>query len=273
MSRLSKDDAYTTEEIHDDNWDNLDISKENKLEKVILWDFDSILHLVLYSGYSDKLDDNGKKVRNPEYTEADLEMLQGKLTEMTLKILNIIESRVNILACYIVVKGVGNYRKDILPTYKAHRLPPNPLINKLYEYTRIAHQAISMDGCEAEDVIFTLSSKINHQGVILRIDSDLGQIPGIHFDYKKNIWMKISEEEALHNKYKKLCCADSGDNVKTTPGIGIAYFNKNFSLGMTVEQYEEALYKAHLKAWKNDEIKAKEQMELGKQLLTLKYMG
>lgn len=269
MSRLSQDNTYNNEyveELHDDNWNNLDISKENKLDKVILWDFDSILHLVLYSGKDEKGN------RNPEYTEADLEMLQGKLTEMTLKILNLVESKVNILACYIAIKGKGNFRKNILPSYKAHRLPPNPLINKLYEYSRIAHQAISMDDCEAEDLIFTLSSKINHQGVILRIDSDLGQIPGIHYDYKKNIWMKISEEEALHNKYRKLCCADSGDNVKTTPGIGISYFNKNFTLGMSVEQYEEALYKAHLKAWKNDEIKAKEQMELGRQLLTLKYM-
>jgi len=240
---------------------------ENKPDVVILWDYDTMLHFCLYSG---KNPDTGE--RNPEYGEDDIEFVQGKLTEMTLKILNKIENRVNPLAVYIWGKGKGNFRKDIYPEYKAHRPPPNPLINKLYEYARVAHQMKSMDGCEAEDAVYTLSCKINHSGVIVAIDSDTLSIPGLHYNYKLDKWFRISEEEAIYYKYKKLCLSDVGDGVKTTPGIGIKYFEKNFKLGMSEEEYEEQLWKAYLKAWKNDENKAKEQLELGKQLLLLKNM-
>ena len=58
---------------------------------VVLWDFDSIIHLTLYAGK----DNFGN--RNLEYTQHDLEYLKGKLTEMTLKILNNVEEYFYIL--------------------------------------------------------------------------------------------------------------------------------------------------------------------------------
>jgi len=263
---MNRSESLSSEEkIHDDGISTVLVNLEDKPEKIILWDYDTILHHCMYSG---KNGETGE--RNPEFGEQDIEYLQGKLTEMTLKVLNNVEKYFSILALYIWVKGKGNFRKEISPEYKSNRPAPNPVINKLYDYAKLAHQTINADGHEAEDGIFTMSTKIDNNGIILGVDSDLLQIPGIHYNYQKDIWRKISPQEAVHYKYKKLCLSDVGDGVKTTPGIGKVYFEKNFRIGMSLEQYEEALWQAHLKAWKGDKVKAKEQLELGKQLLLLK---
>lgn len=148
MSRLSVDNTYTTEEtIHDDGFSSLGVSTEIKENKVVIWDFDSMLHHCLYSGKNEL----GEK--NPEYTEADLEFLQGKLTEMTLKVLNNIEKYYNIIACYIFIKGQKTFRKEIFSDYKSNRPPANPLINKLYDYAKVAHQAIESGEFEGKSVV------------------------------------------------------------------------------------------------------------------------
>lgn len=267
LNRTQEENNYNGEEI-DDGFSTLGIDvNEPKQSKVVLWDYDTMLHHCMYSG---KNPETGEK--NPEFEEKDIEYLQGKLTEMTLKVLNLVEEKFSILALYIWVKGKGNFRKELSSEYKAKRPAPNPVINKLYDYAKLAHQTIPADGYEAEDGIYTMSTKIDNNGIILGVDSDLLQIPGIHYNYQKNVWRKISNEEALHLKYKKYCLSDVGDGVRTTPGIGKVYFEKNFKIGMTIEEYEHQLWLAHLKAWKNDEVKAKEQMELGRQLLSLKII-
>lgn len=253
---------------HDDNISSvIDFSKPEgyiKESKVVLWDADSIIHHAMYSG-KDELGN-----RNPEFTEADLEMLQGKLSEMVLKVLNSVEKYYNMLSCYIFIRGKNNFRKTLLESYKANRPTPNPLIHKLYDYIKVAHGAIESDNCEAEDMVFTLSKKIDNNGIILYVDHDLEEIPSIFYNYQKDKWLKINEKQAIYNKYKKLCISEAGDNVKTTPGIGIKYFEKNFSIDFNEAQYEAALWQAYIKAWKGDERKAQEMLILAKNLLLLK---
>lgn len=239
---------------------DLNAPKENR---IILWDADSVVHFVLYSGK----DEFGN--RNPEYTEADLEMLQGKLTEFVLKTLNSVEKYYNILACYIFIKGKNNFRKELLPTYKANRPPVNPIINNLYEYFKIAHQAIESFGAESEDYVYTVSKKIDNNGIILSIDHDTDEISGIHYNYKKDIWKKITPEQAKMSKYQKLIVSESGDNVNLAKGLGIKHFEKFYNSNMTDEEIETQLLKSYTKVWKTEEL-AKEKLELAKQLLYLK---
>tara|TARA_R110000868_G_scaffold179968_3_gene420440 strand:+ start:3440 stop:4240 length:801 start_codon:yes stop_codon:yes gene_type:complete len=265
MSRLSQDNTYITEE-HDDNWGSLEISIEQKQDKVLIIDYDSLLHTCLYSGK----DELGNK--NPEYTEDDLELLFGKLTEQTLKLINTVESKFNILACYSFIKGKNNFRKLIYPEYKAHRPPPNPLINKLYEYAKVAHSVIESYGAEADDYVYTVSKKIDHTGIIASIDKDLKQIPGIHYNYNKNIWCKVTEKEGLFNLYTQFVVGDTTDGIKGAKGVGISWVNKNMNIDMSKEQLGEAVFQAYVKSTKGDLELAKTEMELNKQLLTLKYM-
>ena len=89
------------------------------------------------------------------------------------------------------------------------------------------------------------------------------------YNYKKDVWLKITEKEAIHNLYKKLCIGETGDNVNLTPKIGIKYFEKNFNIDMSIEEYEKALYETYLKVWKEEDL-TKEKLELAKQLISLK---
>ena len=260
MSRLNIED-----DVYNDGISEIISNLNAPREKiVVLWDFDSVVHLVLYSGK----DEFGN--RNPEYMENDLELLKGKLTEMTLKTLNTVEKYFDIVSCYIFIKGNSNFRKELYPEYKANRPSTNPLIKELYKYAIEMHQAIPADNCEAEDMVYRVSKEINHEGLILFVDHDLLEIPSRFMNYKTGIFSKVSEKEATYNLYKKLCLSEPGDNVKTSPGIGEKYFQKNFHIDMTIEEYEEALFKAYLKAWKNDVEKATEQLTLAKKLLMLR---
>lgn len=244
--------------------DVIDVNGE-KEDKVVLWDFDSMIYYCLWSGK----DELGNP--NPEYTENDLEFLYGKMSEMILKHLNTIETYFNIIGCYIFIRGKSNFRKEIYPDYKANRPEKHPLTNYLYDYVIQNHGAIESLNCEAEDSVAQASNKLNHQGLILYVDHDLEELPSLMYNYQKEIFSKIDEKQSVYNTYKKLCLSEPGDNVKTTPGIGKIYFQKNFKIDFTLEQYEEALWTAYLKAWKNDEIKAKEQLNLAKEILLLKY--
>ena len=252
------------EYVHDDNIKDIISDFSIRESKVVLWDADSIVHFVLYSG---KNEETGE--RNSEDTEDDLETLELKLNELVFKVLNNVEKYYDIEALYIFIRGKNNFRKQLYQEYKANRPAPNPLISKLYNLFKQNHGAIEADGAEAEDYIYSLSKKINHQGIILYIDHDLEEIPSIMYNYKKDKWSKISEKEATYNLYKKLCIGETGDNVNFTPKIGIKYFEKNFNIDMSIEEYEKALYETYLKVWKEEDL-AKEKLELAKQLISLK---
>lgn len=262
MSRLNiKEDASNDNNRINEIILDLNTPKE---EIIVLWDYDSMIHFCLYSGKNEL----GEK--NPEYTKNDLEFLKSKLTEMTSKILNKVEQYFEIASCYIFIKGNSNFRKEIYQEYKANRPSSNPLISELFKYAVETHQAIPADNCEAEDMVYRASKKINHQGLILYVDHDLLEIPSKFYNYRTNTFSKVTEKEATYNLYKKLCLSEPGDNVKTSPGIGEKYFKKNFHIDMTIEEYEEALKKAYLKSWKNDNEKAIEQLNLAKKLLMLR---
>lgn len=257
--------SYGQEYVEHDDGINKIISDLSlpKEKKIVLFDADSVLHFVLYSGK----DELGNK--NPEYGEQDLEMLQGKLTEYVLKVLNNIEKYFDILSLYIFIKGKNNFRKQLYPEYKANRKEVNPLINKLYDYFKIAHQAIESENAESEDYVYTLSKKIDNNGIIVSNDHDLDEIPGIHYMYKKDVWKKVSIQEARMAKYQKLIVSESGDNVNLAKGLGIKHFEKFYNSNMTNEEIEAQLLKSYTKVWKTEEL-AKEKLELAKQLLYLK---
>lgn len=263
MSRLSTTQEYT--EHNDGIKDIIKDLNAPKESKVILWDYDSMLHHCLYSGK------NELGERNPEYTENDLEMLQGKLTEMTLKVLNNIEEYYNILACYIFIKGTKTFRKELYPEYKANRGEPHPLINKLYDYAKIAHDAIGSGNKEAEDMVYEVSSKIDNNGIIVYVDHDLLEIPSLFYNYQKNKWHRVTEKEAKWNEYNKYVIGEAGDNVNLCKNVGQKFFEKTFHIDMTDEEYEEGLLKCFMKAYKNNEELALYNMNLTKQLLGLKY--
>jgi len=119
--------------------------------------------------------------------------------------------------------------------------------------------------------VYTLSKKIDNNGIILTNDHDTDEIPSIQYSYKTNKWRKITPEQARMSKIQKLIVSESGDNVNLVKGLGIKHFQKNYNSSMTDEEIEEQLMKSYTKVWKDENI-AKEKLELAKKLLFLKEM-
>lgn len=234
-----------------------------KEDKVVIWDFDSMIHLCLYSGK------DAEGMKNPEYTEKDIDFLQGKLNEMYLGVLNRIEEHYNIIALYCFIKGKNNFRYQLYPEYKSKRPPSSPLMIPLYEYAEVAFKCITSDGAEADDYVYTFSKKVNHNGIVVYVDGDLLQMPSLFYNYQKSEWRKVSEKEAKYHLATKILCGDSGDGVNFSPKIGEAYALKNLDVNFTDYQYVKAIYLGYMKAWKGNSADAKKYARLTYKLLKL----
>ena len=76
---------------------------------------------------------------------------------------------------------------------------------------------------EADDLVAIWAHEAldrKEEYVICGIDKDLLQIPGHHYNYGKDTWKLINEEEALHNLYLQCLTGDATDNIPGLKGIG-----------------------------------------------------
>jgi len=239
------------------------VHPDNIEDKVVIIDADTLLY---YASWTGKDEEGNKK---PEYTEEEYPIAVDVLNNTLLDIYSCIEEYYNITDVYICVKGKNNFRKEIYEDYKANRPPSLPIIDYLLQHLVDNHNAIVSDGYESDDVVYTLSKKMDHKAIICCVDRDLYQIPSLFFDYKKKTWKIVTEEEAKYHLACKVMTGDSGDNVNLSPGIGEKYALKNLQIGMTDYQYIKTIFKGYLKAWKGDAKKAKESMKLTYKLLKL----
>lgn len=90
------------------------------------------------------------------------------------------------------IGGVGNFRKELYPEYKANRPPKPTLFDYVYNHAKKQKDFIIVDGCESEDVASaaafngTLLSDPNHSNTVLcYIDKDLDMIAGWRYNYNK----------------------------------------------------------------------------------------
>lgn len=266
MSRLSpyyeEDKSMSVE--HDDNFSSLGLNKEDRTRVVVAFDADYLIYFALYSK-----DKDGNVV---EWTIDRIEELQGKLSEMFLKVLNNLEKYFDLGVVYTFIRGKGNFRRDLCKIYKSKRPEKHPLTDILYDWLKTAHGAIESTGAESDDYCATVCYKTQGNCIVVSPDKDLLQLSCIIYNPQKDYYRKITPKEAKFQLYMQYVCGDVSDSVAGCKGLGIAYYNKNFHIDMTDEEYETALLTAYIKSTKGDETEAKRQMELNKLLLTLKYM-
>jgi len=125
----------------------------------------------------------------------------------------------------IALKGQGNFRREILPTYKANRngLVPPMLRQPLMDWLLTHPQVVSRPGLEGDDVIGILATnrttgKADPDRLIWSIDKDLKQIPGYHWTHDGV--ETVTEEQADHQHMMQTLTGDSTDNYKGLPGCG-----------------------------------------------------
>lgn len=119
---------------------------------------------------------------------------------------------------YVYVGGVGNYRKDMYPEYKANR-PAKPLLFPYcYNYVigKFAGKIKICDGMEAEDYCLA-DALANPNGVVGYVDKDLENQSTFFINYNNLeqgvFW--ITPEQAFYNLCIQLMIGDrSTDNIR-----------------------------------------------------------
>ena len=132
------------------------------------------------------------------------------------------------------LSGSTNFRNDIatIRPYKGNR----DALHKPAHYRALREWAVGIlgativEGMEADDAIAIENNTTRWGGpdvgfidpryVVCSVDKDMLQLPGRHYNPKKETLYWVSEQEAVRNFYQQVLSGDYTDNVAGVPGIG-----------------------------------------------------
>ncbi len=256
----------------------------------VLFDFDSMVYKSVYKIVDIQTIKNWfyagktKDWMRQEITESSI----NRLTNMSHNIYELIEEtgiEVGEVEYYITACK-NSIRRQIYPEYKAGR-KPNKWVNKVRAYLLDKGFAITHDQLEADDLIFDRANELGESKcLILTIDKDLKQIPGIHFNYYKPIVKDsegnriesnavvglelITKDEANYCFWLSMLVGDGIDNIKGCKGIGPVKAKKILEESQKIH-YETAVKAAYKKAnpehWLLEYEKNYRLLKLGKSIL------
>lgn len=115
-----------------------------------------------------------------------------------------------------VLSGSTNFRHKIATVfkYKDNRKERPILFNAIRQYLVMQYKAFITDGVEADDYISTHYRKHGQFGdVIMSIDKDFKMIPGVHYNWDKDLVFLVNQEEAIRHFYKQVLEGDRADNI------------------------------------------------------------
>lgn len=162
----------------------------------------------------------------------------------------------------IYLSGSNNFRKKLFPSYKAHRKQPKPKhFQALRNYLIKVELAEVAEGQEADDLLginqnkvgefdFRLDDRVaevKYDTIICSLDKDLLQVPGWHYNWRKDEAFEVTEAEGLHNFYRQLLTGDSADNIPGIYGIGPKKADDALAECGTIEQYNKVVLDSYLK--------------------------
>jgi|10_taG_2_1085330.scaffolds.fasta_scaffold00153_23 DNA polymerase-1 len=125
----------------------------------------------------------------------------------------------------VALTSPDNWRKKVLPSYKANRIGVHvPALRKDAEdYIRETQDCWERPTLEADDILGILSTHktlIPGKKVICTVDKDLRQIPGYFYNPMKGEVEHISAKEANYQFYKQCLTGDTVDGFYGCPGMG-----------------------------------------------------
>jgi DNA polymerase-1 len=116
-----------------------------------------------------------------------------------------------------------NFRRRILPTYKAHRKGQKPLCYwKLCNWMKQEGNVYLRPSLEADDCIGILATVAKNRGKCLIIsgDKDMNTLPGAHYDFLRDTYTELSEAEADRYFLMQTLTGDTTDGYSGCPKIG-----------------------------------------------------
>lgn len=136
---------------------------------------------------------------------------------------------------YVIAVTIGKtFRHDLLPTYKGNRDPRKKpvLVSALRDWIleEFGDKAYCIPPLEADDVMGILATDPNwhpdSKKVIVSLDKDFRTIPAMFYDYGKDIYYEVSEDDANHFWMIQTLMGDSTDNYAGCPSIGTVTAHK-----------------------------------------------
>jgi 5'-3' exonuclease len=245
---------------------------------VAIFDLDSIIYKSCY-----KLADEGEDVDNDFIIQAAVNRIDQKVNDILIEIensgLDITES------FYYIGQNKECIRTKIYPEYK--KTASRKKNTELSNWVRLTRKylvnemdfAKGDDLWEADDLVIDKAIEAGKDNfVIVGIDKDLQQIPGLFFNYntKKKIdkfggvvyddfdnevkeyigLHKVTRQQALKNYYTQLIIGDSTDNIKGVEGAGLVIakkiinevFKKFLPIDETIKELEAKIKDLYLDA-------------------------
>lgn len=126
------------------------------------------------------------------------------------------------------LSGSDNYRNKIAKqaVYKGNRDPENRPYHyeAIRDYVRRYWDTVVSRNCEADDLISIMAEQARTQhrdAVVVSIDKDLDQIPGLHYNPDKKVFYSQDRDSALLYFYQQALSGDSTDNIPGCYRVGI----------------------------------------------------
>jgi len=181
--------------------------------------------------------------------DADIGIAKWRLHELLKKILESVQATE--FQVYLTASNDSTaFRKQVYPEYKANRKAPRPVhYEALREYLVSNWGASVSTTIEADDAI-GIDSRNNPDSVIVSIDKDLLQLPGLHYNFVKEEFTTVNEHSGLRFFYKQLLMGDKADNIKGVEGIGEVKAER--ILNSAEEYCEEGWFRVVRETYNND---------------------
>ncbi|MDT8900639.1 hypothetical protein [Anaeroselena agilis] len=128
-----------------------------------------------------------------------------------------------------------NFRKRILPTYKANRAGKRKPVcyYGVREWIKQNYKAYQRPGLEADDCMGILMTSAKNKTILLSGDKDFKSVPGMFYDFKKDVLHETTVEEANYWHLYQTLIGDVADNYKGCPGVGPVAAEKILAKGAT----------------------------------------
>ena len=135
-----------------------------------------------------------------------------------------------------------NFRKHILPTYKANRNGKAKPLGywPLVEWVKHTYNCFEKPSLEADDCIGILATSSPTDSIMVSGDKDFRSIPGKFFDLIHDLPYDTTEEEADYFHLYQTLIGDTTDNYKGCPGIGPVTAHKMLSISPVWETVRDA---------------------------------
>jgi len=108
-------------------------------------------------------------------------------------------------------------------SYKLNRkdLKINPIFYALKEYMKQTFNVVSYKDLEADDLVAVYANECKEKYTVCSIDKDvLGQVEGIHFNYRTSSFIQTKKEDIEYNTWKQVLIGDAIDGIYGISGIG-----------------------------------------------------